>query len=123
MHDHKPLKKAQTRSYQEVAAYVCNVEEEQKLLYFLPGIFPFNPAVIPESAFLPSDPFDAPLPENENNNNLPAINESQDKRYPGLLPQPEHFHRQGPLVKAQLLPSMGCHQVRERTVMFTGFYS
>lgn len=43
------------------------------------GIFPFNPAVIPESAFLASDPFDAPLPENENNNNLPAINESQDK--------------------------------------------
>jgi hypothetical protein len=46
---------------------------------FATGIFPFNPAVIPESAFLPSDPFDAPPPENENNNNLPAINESQDK--------------------------------------------
>lgn len=35
MHDHKPLKKAHTRSYQEVAAYVCNAEEEQNILYFL----------------------------------------------------------------------------------------
>ncbi|CAG2196481.1 unnamed protein product [Mytilus edulis] len=37
------------------------------------GIFPFDASVIPDSAFLPSDPFDVPLPVNENNSNsLPA---------------------------------------------------
>ncbi|CAC5399777.1 unnamed protein product [Mytilus coruscus] len=41
------------------------------------GIFPFDASVIPDSAFLPSDPFDVPLPVNENNSNSFPATETQ----------------------------------------------
>ncbi|CAC5404099.1 SF1 [Mytilus coruscus] len=41
------------------------------------GICPFDASVIPDSAFLPSDPFDVPLPVNENNSNSFPATETQ----------------------------------------------